>query len=101
MPTLDAILNGWQPGGLYVLGGAPGVGKTSLALQWACEAVAERDVVVVLVTYENSPPNLALRAIGRLAGVSPSTAQRGRADPDRWRVGLERFAALAPRLAFV
>ena len=101
LPSLDRVLNGWEPGGLYVLGGAPGIGKTSLALQWACEAVVDRGVVVVYVTYENSPPNLALKAIGRLAGIPPTTAQRGRADPERWRSGLERFRAIAPNLALV
>jgi replicative DNA helicase len=101
LPSLDLALNGWQPGALYILGGAPGVGKTSLALQWACDAVAERDVVVVYVTYENSPKNLAFKAIGRLGGVSPSAVERGRADPARWNEGVERFRAIASRLALV
>ena len=101
LSVLDIVLNGWQPGGLYILGGAPGVGKTSLALQWACQAVVDRRAVVVYLTYENSPQNLALKAIGRLAGVPPTAAERGRADPHRWGQGLERFRAIAPNLALV
>ncbi len=101
LPLLDLMLNGWQPGGLYVLGGAPGIGKTSLALQWALDAVAEREIVVVYVTYENSSKNLALKSVGRLAGVSPAAAERGRADPARWHLGLQRFRAVAPHMAFV
>src|SRR5258708_6200426 len=48
LPTLDWLLNGWLPGGLYVLGGAPGVGKTSLAIQLACHAVQTANRLVVV-----------------------------------------------------
>ena len=77
LADLDRTLNGLNPG-LYVLGGAPGVGKTSLALQWAMKAAEE--VPVLYVTYENSPPNLTLKAIGRLAKISPADVDRGVAD---------------------
>jgi replicative DNA helicase len=101
LPTLDVVLNGWQPGALYILGGPPGIGKTSLALQWACEAVAGRSAIVVYITYENSPQNLALKAIGRLAGVPPVAAERGKADKDRWTAGVDQFRAIASQLALV
>ncbi|HEX8967401.1 MAG TPA: DnaB-like helicase C-terminal domain-containing protein [Chloroflexota bacterium] len=101
LPTLDWLLNGWLPGGFYILGGAPGVGKTSLAIQWACHALQSANAVVVYFTYENSPQNLTLKTIGRLAGVSPSAAERGRGDPARWRRGLSQFSRMASRLAFV
>jgi replicative DNA helicase len=98
---LDRLLDGWLPGGLYILGGAPGVGKTSLVLQWACHAALERAAVLVYLTYENSPHNLALKAIGRLAGVGPAVAERGRADPEKWQRGLQIFGAIASRMALV
>ena len=101
LPLLDIVLDGWQRGGLYVVGGAPGIGKTSLTLQWAAHAALEQRTCVVYVTYENSPQHLAMRTIGRLAGVSSAAAEHGRADPRRWRDGLDRFRALAPRLAFI
>ena len=101
LATLDWLLDGWQPGGLYILGGAPGVGKTSLAVQCACEAVQGAGGLVVYFTYENSPQNLTLKAIGRLAGISTSTLGRGRAHPKRWKLGVDRFREVASRLAFV
>ena len=39
--------------GLYLLAGAPGMGKTTLALQVA--AAATMDVPVVVVTFEHAP----------------------------------------------
>jgi len=98
LADLDRTLTGLNPG-LYVLGGAPGVGKTSLALQWAMKAAEE--VPVVYVTYENSPPNLALKAIGRLANIPPSDVERGVADLAKLQEGAADFGKIAHRLAFV
>lgn len=95
---LDRTLNGLNVG-LYVLGGAPGVGKTSLALQWACHAAEE--LPVLYVTYENSPASLVLKAIGRMAGVAPADVERGRADLRKFQEGAQVFRAVASRLAFV
>lgn len=98
LADLDRTLNGLNQG-LYVLGGAPGVGKTSLALQWAMKAAEE--VPVVYVTYENSPSNLTLKAIGRLANVSPADVDRGGADLEKLQEGAADFGKIAHHLAFV
>ena len=98
LADLDRTLNGFNPG-LYVMGGSPGVGKTSLALQWAMKAAEE--VPVVYVTYENSPSNLTLKAIGRLAHISPSDVDRGQADLAKLQEGAAAFGNIAHRLAFV
>jgi cytochrome c peroxidase len=37
LDTLDEMLNGFNPG-LYILGGGPGVGKTTMCLQFAVHA---------------------------------------------------------------
>jgi replicative DNA helicase len=95
---LDRMLNGLNPG-FYVLGGAPGVGKTSLALQWACRCAEE--LPVLYVTYENSPQSLVLKAIGRMAGIPPADVDRGRADLGKLREGAKAFAAVGDRMAFL
>jgi replicative DNA helicase len=85
---LDQMLNGLNPG-FYVLGGAPGVGKTSLALQWACRCAEE--LPVLYVTYENSPQSLVQKAICRMAGISPADVDRGRADMGKLLEGANAF----------
>ena len=97
--ALDRIINGLSPG-LVVLGGAPSVGKTSLALQWACNA-AQDGTPVVYCTYENSPMNLVLKAICRMGGVSPTDVDRGRADLGRVQEGARLFGGIASRMAFL
>ncbi len=95
---LDAILGGLEEG-LTILAGAPGVGKTTLALQIA--AAASSGAPVVYVTFENSPANLALKAVCARAGVNPRDVQRGWADLAKMRQGADAWRPVAERLALV
>jgi replicative DNA helicase len=99
LPALDRVLNGLTPGGLYILGGAPGAGKTSLSTQIACEIA--RHTTVLYLTYENTPDNLVLKAICRLGVVPSSAVERGRADMSRLREGAAAFSAISSRIAFL
>ena len=99
IPGLDRVLNGLSAGGLYILGGAPGAGKTSLSLQIACEVA--RQAPVLYLTYENAPDNLVLKAICRLGLVQPGAVERGRADLNRLSQGAAAFSTISSRIAFL
>lgn len=59
---LDRVLGGgWVPGGVFLLGGQPGIGKSTLLLQ-TCGRMAERGVQVLYVSGEESESQVALRA---------------------------------------
>lgn len=79
VPGLDQLLNGFGKG-LYILSGAPGVGKTTLSLQMAIQASYE-NVPTIYVTYENSPENLILKALCTFAEVSPLEVEKGNIEP--------------------
>ena len=72
---LDELLNGLNQG-LHLLGGGPGVGKTSFSLQVSVEALLV-GIQVFYVTYENSPSNLVLKAVCARAGVPARDIERG------------------------
>ena len=101
LPGLDRVINGLMPGGVYVLGGPPSTGKTSLALQWACHIAQTAGVPTVFVTFENTPKNLVLKAVSRLSGISATAVEQGRIDPQKWSAGVQAFSAISPLLAFV
>lgn len=66
----DRVLGGGiVPGSLVLLGGEPGIGKSTLLLQVA-NSVAARGAKVLLVTGEESPRQVKMRAdrLGALAG---------------------------------
>ena len=58
---LDSVLNGGlRTGGLVLLGGAPGIGKSVTALQWARSAAA-RGIPAVYACYEHDVSTLLTR----------------------------------------
>ncbi|QTX31433.1 DNA repair protein RadA [Aminithiophilus ramosus] len=59
---LDRVLGGgWVPGGVSLLGGEPGIGKSTLLLQ-ACAAMASQGRKVLYLSGEESASQVALRA---------------------------------------
>lgn len=67
---LDSVLGGGLvPGSLVLLGGEPGIGKSTLLLQ-AAKALADQAGTVLYVSGEESAPQVGLRA-ERLQTISP------------------------------
>lgn len=59
---LDRVLGGGVvPGSLLLLGGEPGIGKSTLLLQ-VCNTLATRGIRILYVTGEESPEQVRLRA---------------------------------------
>src|SRR5688572_25978044 len=68
MSELDRVLGGGLvPGGVVLIGGDPGIGKSTLLLQALADMGASRKVLYV--TGEESPQQIALRS--RRLGVDP------------------------------
>jgi replicative DNA helicase len=95
---LDRTLKG-LPAGLIILGGAPSIGKTTLAGQWSCNAAKE--MPMLYVTFENSPRNLVLKAICRLGGIAPGEVDRGEFDKEKLLEGVRQFSHVAENMAFL
>jgi DNA repair protein RadA/Sms len=71
MAELDRILGGGLvAGSATLIGGEPGIGKSTLMLQMAARLAQTTEAPVLYVSGEESPSQLRLRA-GRLGAVSP------------------------------
>lgn len=80
--TLDTLTGGLQPGGFYILGARPGVGKTAFALNTALTA-ARSGTRVLFATAEMSSEQLVERAISMTARVSLAPFRTPGAPPSK------------------
>ncbi len=94
LPQLDRLLGGLQPG-LHLLAAEPGQGKTTFTLQVAAHVV-RAGYPALVVSFEESLPRLALKALCQAAGLEIKRFADGFADPAE----LERAAQeYGPKLA--
>lgn len=89
-PRLDRILGGLDRGRMSVLLAAPGAGKTTLSNQIAY-AIAETGAPVVYLSFENSPDDLVLKQVARLAGKGAANIRRGQVAPADLQSAYETF----------
>jgi len=97
IPAWDRLTGGLHPGEVTVIGARTGVGKSSLSIQLALNALpqlAERHQVV-LVSPEMTTEGLVLRMASNLSRVPSRSVLRGTAGPEevqRFRQALARIA---------
>jgi replicative DNA helicase len=73
---LDELLGGLRPGAVYVIASRPGMGKSTLGLQFS-EQFAIKGKRVAFFSLEMSSEELALRAISSASGIDSRTLSTG------------------------
>ena len=76
-PKLDAITQGFQKGGMYIVAARPNVGKTALALNFAFNAAKDYKVPVAIFSLEMDAELLIKRLIGVSSNVSLTNISSG------------------------
>ena len=66
MPSVDREIGGLENGGLYLLAGRPGSGKSTLGLQWAVD-IARAGHGVLAISLEMTATALARRTLASMA----------------------------------
>lgn len=86
--SLDTLGLSFSPGGLYIIGGRPGMGKTSLMLDIALHAAKDEGKPVWIFTLAESSEQILSRLLAKLSDISLDKILRNDSDS---RVSLERF----------
>ncbi len=89
--NLSRALDGIRPG-LYLLIGAPGIGKTSFARQLLDQVVRRNPVAGIFFSLAETKNELRIRTLARLSGLDQREIRRGSAYLLHW-YGVPRLAA--------
>lgn len=96
LTVLDQQLGGLKPGKVYVVAGRPGMGKSTLGMQFA-ESAAKAGKRALIISLEMSARELALRMLSGRALLSTQQIADGRRDDLKMR-RLANHAAVAAKL---
>ena len=94
-PAWDRLGPGLLPGGLYVIAGRPGMGKTSLALDLARHAALQLQRPVGIFSLEMRIEEIAFKLAAAESGIAFHSLRAGRLSTRQWQ---DLFAA-ARRIA--
>lgn len=91
-PLDDALSGGIRPGEVTLLGGRPGSGKTTAAMQWA-RSMAHHGIVAIYVSLQHDELDLVTRLLAaELAATIDELGFVGRGPHDELRARLEDVA---------
>ncbi len=81
---IDHMTQGLQDGDLIVIAGRPSMGKTSLMMNMAENAVIRGDAPVVVFSLEMPADSLIMRMLSSLGNINQSKIRSGQLEDDDW-----------------
>ncbi|MEU8473909.1 replicative DNA helicase [Streptomyces hygroscopicus] len=80
----DALNSGFRPGELVVVASAPGIGKSTLALNFIRECSVERSLATFLISLQMSRNEMTMRVLSAEAAVALHHMRSGMMTDDDW-----------------
>lgn len=81
---LDKTINGLHPGQMVIIAARPGVGKSTLAMDFMRSASVENDTPSALFSLEMSKMEIVLRLLSAEAEVKLTNMRSGKMDESEW-----------------
>lgn len=93
--TLDSLLVGMGPGDLIVLGGRPGMGKTTFAINIAVNVAKRTKKEVAIFSLEMTNEQIVSRILCSEALIDSHSMRTGKLDNEQWKRLAEAASALS------
>lgn len=92
---LDQLTNGLQPGQLVIVAARPGLGKSTLALDFARSAAVRHHLPAIFFSLEMGRSEIAMRLLAAEANVPMHVLRRGPTDQRDWDTIATTHGAIA------
>ena len=98
---LDILTNGLHPGQMVVIAARPGMGKSTLALDFARAAAIRHSMATVLFSLEMARNEITMRLLSAEARVPLQTMRTGQMNDDDWARLARRMSEVADAPLFI
>ena len=98
---LDRLLNGLQPGQLIVVAGRPGLGKSTVSMDFARHAAVRFNLASAIFSLEMSKVEIVMRLLSAEARVPLHVLRSGQLSDDDWTKLARRMGEISEAPIFV
>jgi replicative DNA helicase len=98
---LDELTNGLHPGQMVIIAARPGVGKSTLALDWARSAAVKHRMPTVIFSLEMSRSEITMRLLSAEAEIKLASMRNGRMGDVEWQKIVRRMSEISDAPLFI
>jgi replicative DNA helicase len=98
---LDRLTNGLHPGQLVVVAARPGIGKSTLGLDFARSASVHHNITSVIFSLEMARNEITMRLLAAEAGVQLNRMRTGGLNEDEWQKLARRMGEISSAPLFI
>jgi replicative DNA helicase len=99
--ALDDLTNGLHPGQMIIVAARPGIGKSTLALDWARNAAVKHHQAAVIFSLEMSRSEITMRLLSAEAEIKLAAMRSGRMGDLEWQKIVRRMGEISDAPLFI
>jgi replicative DNA helicase len=99
--ALDELTNGLHAGQMVIIAARPGVGKSTLALDWARSAAVKHRMPTVIFSLEMSRSEITMRLLSAEAEIKLAAMRNGRMGDAEWQKIVRRMSEISDAPLFI
>ncbi|MEO7124673.1 MAG: replicative DNA helicase [Nakamurella sp.] len=93
--ALDELTNGLHPGQMIIVAARPGIGKSTLALDWVRNAAVKHHLTSVIFSLEMSRSEITMRLLSAEAEIKLAAMRAGRMGDAEWQKIVRRMGEIS------